>query len=111
MGYRLRFVKSALREWKKLDPFIKDQFREHLKERLEHPRVESAKLRGHRDLYRIELKSVGYRLAYGVKEPEIAVYVISVPWRADQGRPLWEARNHSLRRALPGVVEMARQIT
>ena len=78
MSYRLRFVKSALREWKKLDPFIKSQFREHLKKRLEHPRVESAKLKGHGDLYKIKLKSVGYRLAYVVKESEITVYAISV---------------------------------
>ena len=78
MSYRLRFIKSALREWKKLDTFIKDQFREHLKKHLEHPHVESAKLRGHGNLYKIKLKSVGYRLAYVVKESEITVYVISV---------------------------------
>jgi mRNA interferase RelE/StbE len=78
MSYRLRFIKSALREWKRLDPFIRSQLKEHLKKRLEHPRVESAKLKGHRDLYKIKLKSVGYRLAYVVKESEITVYVISV---------------------------------
>jgi mRNA interferase RelE/StbE len=78
MSYRLRFIRSALREWKKLDPFVRNQFREHLKKRLENPRVESAKLRGHGDLYKIKLKSVGYRLAYIVKESEITVYVISV---------------------------------
>jgi len=78
MSYRLRFIKSALREWNRLDPFIRSQLREHLKRRLEHPRVESAKLRGHRDLYKIKLKSVGYRLTYVVKESEITVYVISV---------------------------------
>ena len=78
MSYRLRFIKSAFREWKKLDPFIRDQFREHLKKRLEHPHVASARLKGHRDLYKIKLKSVGYRLAYVVKESEITVYVISV---------------------------------
>lgn len=78
MSYRLRFIKSAFREWKKLDPFIKSQFKEHLKKRLEHPHVESAKLKGHRDLYKIKLKPVGYRLAYVVKESEITVYVISM---------------------------------
>jgi len=81
MSYRLRFIKSAFREWKKLDPFIKSQFREHLKERLEHPHVESARLKGHIDLYKIKLKSVGYRLAYALNESEITVYVISVARR------------------------------
>ena len=78
MSYRLRFIRSALREWKKLDPFVKNQFREHLEKRLENPRVESARLRGRGYLYKIKLKSVGYRLAYIVKESEITVYVISV---------------------------------
>ena len=81
MSYRLRFIKSAFREWKKPDPFIESQFKEHLKKRLEHPRVESARLKGHRDLYKIKLTSVGYRLAYVVKESEITVYVISVARR------------------------------
>lgn len=78
MSYKLKYIKSALKEWKKLDPFIRNQFKKHLKKRLENPHVESAKLKGYKDLYKIKLRSVGYRLAYVVKESEITIYVISV---------------------------------
>jgi mRNA-degrading endonuclease RelE of RelBE toxin-antitoxin system len=36
------------------------------------------KLSGFENVYKIKLKTVGYRLAYEVKESEIVVYVISV---------------------------------
>jgi mRNA interferase RelE/StbE len=78
MSYKLKYIKSAFKEWKKLDPFIRNQFKKHLKTRLENPHVESAKLKGYKDLYKIKLRSVGYRLAYVVKESEITIYVISV---------------------------------
>ncbi|MBW2219425.1 MAG: type II toxin-antitoxin system RelE/ParE family toxin, partial [Deltaproteobacteria bacterium] len=77
-SYKLKYFKSAFKEWKKLDPFIKKQFKKHLIKRLENPYVESAKLKGYKDLYKIKLRSVGYRLAYVVNESEITIYVISV---------------------------------
>jgi mRNA interferase RelE/StbE len=81
MVYRLKFINSAFKEWKKLDPFIKKQFKKRLEKRLENPHVEAARLKGYKDLYKIKLRSVGYRLAYVVKDSEITIYVISVSRR------------------------------
>ncbi len=78
MSYRLKFIKSALKEWKKLDPLIKSQFKKKLRGRLENPRVESARLKNYKNLYKIKLRALGYRLAYVVKESEITIYIISV---------------------------------
>ncbi len=77
MNYKLKFIKSALKEWEKLDPLVKNQFKKQLKRRLENPRVESARLKGYKDLYKIKLRSLGWRLAYVVKKSEIAIYVIT----------------------------------
>ena len=47
-------------------------------ERLEEPRVESARLSGLRDCYKIKLRSAGYRLVYQVRDAEIVVSVVAV---------------------------------
>lgn len=78
MSYKLKFIKSALKEWRKLDSVVKDQFKKQLKKRLENPHMETSRLRGYKNLYKIKLRSLGYRLAYVVKESEITIIVISV---------------------------------
>jgi mRNA interferase RelE/StbE len=78
MTYELQFKESALKEWRKLDGTIRDQFKKKLAERLENPKVESAKLSGMPDCYKIKLKSVGYRLVYQVQEGRLVVVVIAV---------------------------------
>lgn len=78
MSYKLKFVPSALKEWKKLAPPIQKQFKKKLSERLEAPRVPSSQLRGMKDAYKIKLRSVGYRLVYEVNDEEVVVYVIAV---------------------------------
>lgn len=62
MTYELQFKKQALKEWKKLDSTVQVQFKKKLKERLEKPHVESAKISGGEDLYKIKLRQLGYRL-------------------------------------------------
>ena len=52
--YELDFLEDALKEWKKLDATIRDQFARKLKERLKVPRVPSARLSGMRDCYKIK---------------------------------------------------------
>jgi mRNA interferase RelE/StbE len=42
MSYKLKFLPSALKEWRKLAPEIKEQFKTHLKRRLESPHIDSA---------------------------------------------------------------------
>ena len=78
MSYRLKFLPSALKEWRKLTPEIKAQFKAHLERRLENPHVDTARIRGYRNHYKIKLRSVGYRLVYEADDREITVYVICV---------------------------------
>jgi mRNA interferase RelE/StbE len=78
MSYSLEFKSQALKEWKKLNSTIKEQFKKKLKERLETPRVEKDKLSGYENIYKIKLRGVGYRLAYEVKDEEIVVLVLTV---------------------------------
>ena len=78
MSYKLKFLPSALKEWKKLAPPIQKQFKNKLKERMQNPRNKASQLRGFNDVYKIKLRSVGYRLIYEVNDSEIVIYVITV---------------------------------
>lgn len=78
MTYSLAFVESALKEWHKLASPIRDQFKKKLAERLEQPRVPSAKLHNMPDCYKIKLRAVGYRLVYQVDDNLVIVTVIAV---------------------------------
>lgn len=78
MTYKLEFKKSALKEWEKLGNTIKDQFKKKLKERLDNPHVPSAALSGAKDIYKIKLRQLGYRLVYSVEDKTITVTVIAV---------------------------------
>jgi mRNA interferase RelE/StbE len=44
MSYELNFHPDALKEWRKLDNPIREQFKKKLAERLENPHIVSAKL-------------------------------------------------------------------
>ncbi len=78
MSYKLKFLPSALKEWKKLAPPIQKQFKNKLKERMQNPRNKASQLRGFKDAYKIKLRSVGYRLVYEVNDKEIVIYVITI---------------------------------
>ena len=78
MTYDLDFHPEALREWGKLNTTIKIAFKKKLKERLENPKVSKDKLSGYKNVYKIKLRSVDYRLAYEVQDKEIVVLVLSV---------------------------------
>jgi len=78
MTYKLKFLPSALKEWKKLSPPVQKQFKKKLKERLENPRNKASKLRGLKNIYKIKLRTAGYRLVYEVNDSVIVVYVIAV---------------------------------
>ncbi len=81
MIYKLKFLPSAFKEWKKLAPPIQQQFKKKLQERLLPPRHRADQLRGFKDVYKLKLRSVGYRLVYEVDDGEIIVYVIAVGCR------------------------------
>jgi len=78
MTYFLDFHPKAFKEWKKLNKSIKIQFYKKLQKRLEYPEVSQDKLSGYKNLYKIKLRDIGYRLVYEVKNKEIVVYVVSV---------------------------------
>lgn len=78
MTYELAFLEVSLREWEKLDRNIQNLFKKKLEERLETPRVQSAKLHGHDDRYKIKLRSIGYRLVYQVNDGVLIVLVVAV---------------------------------
>jgi len=78
MTYRLKFLPAAKKEWDKLAEPLKKQFKNKLIERLDQPHVLSAKLKGYDSVYKIKLRTAGYRLAYEVLDDEIIVYVLAV---------------------------------
>lgn len=78
MSYELAFLDAALKEWRKLDGNIREQFKRKLQERMENPRVPSALLHGKRDRYKIKLRTAGYRLVYEVRDRQLLVLVIAV---------------------------------
>ena len=78
MSYKLLFLEDALKEWKKLDSSIQSQFKKKLVERVEVPRVESSRLNGMKDCYKIKLRNAGYRLVYQVRDNEIVISVVAV---------------------------------
>lgn len=78
MSYELEFKESALKEWRKLDNSISALFKKRLAERLAAPRVESARLTGLSDCYKIKLRDAGYRLVYQVNDNLVVIVVIAV---------------------------------
>ena len=81
MIYELEFAKTALKKFDKLNPQIADQFIRKLKAILENPKIPKNKLSGSSDLYKIKLKSAGYRLVYQVIDDRVVVLVLDVDRR------------------------------
>ena len=91
-NYQLKFDRDALKEWKKLDGSIKEEFKKALSRRLKSPIVESARLHGNlSNCFKIKSKSSGYRLIYTVVEAEVVVIVLAVGER-DKRRAYIAAR-------------------
>lgn len=78
MSYKLKFLVEAEKEWRKLDANTRSQFKKKIAERLDIPRISSAKLHGSKDRYKIKLRSSGYRLVYEVRDSEVVALVIAV---------------------------------
>ena len=78
MKFELGFLEEALKEWGKLDSNTREQFKSKLTERIANPRVPASKLSGHKDRYKIKLRSVGYRLVYEVRDSEVIVIIVAV---------------------------------
>lgn len=78
MSYKLKFLPTALKEWKKLDNSIQVQFKKKLAERLEMPHVTASRLSEFENHYKIKLRASGYRLVYEVIDHELYILVIAV---------------------------------
>lgn len=78
MTYELAFKKSAMKEWKKLGPNVRELFARKLKERLSNPHIPSAAVRGGTNLYKIKLRQLGYRLVYSASDTTVTVTVLAV---------------------------------
>ena len=78
MNYRLKFLPTALKEWKKLDNSIQSKFKKKLKERLKSPHLTNSRLIGFKNHYKIKLRASGYRLVYEVIDDEVYVLVIAI---------------------------------
>lgn len=76
--YTLKFLPTALKEWKKLDTSIQNQLKKKLKERLQNPHISASQLHHFENHYKIKLRASDYRLVYEVIEKEIVVLVIAV---------------------------------
>lgn len=91
MSYKLKFLPTALKEWKKLDNSIQLQFKKKLAERLEKPHFPTSKLSGFENHYKIKLRVSGYRLVYEVIDDELFVLVIAIGKR-DRNRVYKKAK-------------------
>lgn len=78
MSYKLKFIPTALKEWKKIDNSIQKQFKTKLSERLKSPHILSSRLSGFDNHYKIKLRANGFRLVYEVIEKEVVVMVVAV---------------------------------
>ena len=78
MSYDLAFLDAALKEWRKLDNTTREQFKSKLADRLENPKVPSARLHGTKERYKIKLRNAGYRLVYEVRDQQLIVLVVAV---------------------------------
>ena len=78
MSFKLRFKEQALQEWQDLSPSIREQFAKKLQTLKENPRIESARLSGLKNCYKIKLRKAGFRLVYEVRDQELVILVVAI---------------------------------
>lgn len=78
MSFNLHFKEQALQEWHNLDHSIREQFAKKLHTLKDNPRIESARLSGMKDCYKIKLRKAGFRLIYEVRDQELVILVVAV---------------------------------
>jgi mRNA interferase RelE/StbE len=78
MPFELAFHPDALREWRKLTPGIRGQFKKKLAERLTEPRIPASQLRGSSNCTKIKLRAAGCSLIYEVHDDELLVLAVAV---------------------------------
>ena len=109
MSYKLKFIPSALKEWNKVGPVIREQLKKKLAKRLAEPEVPADRLHGFSNHYKIKLRSSGYRLVYEVEKESVSVIVITVGRRERSGVYIQAAkRSKRLDSPQPGPPDLER---
>ncbi len=85
MSFTVKFRRDALKEWKKLDKAVQQQFAKKLKKCCEEPHIPAAKLNGMPDCYKIKLRASGFLLVYQVMNDELIIVVVAVGKRDRSG--------------------------
>lgn len=67
-----------MKEWHKLAPPLRNQSKRKLAERAESPHLPAARLRGCESVYKIKLRTAGYRLLYEVVDEAVVICVLVV---------------------------------
>ncbi len=75
---RLLFKEDAKKEWNNLGGSVRSLFAQKLKKCIEQPCIESMRLNGMKDYYKIKLRRIGYRLVYQVRGKALVISVVSV---------------------------------
>ena len=84
MTYSLSILPEAEKEWRKLNPSVKNKLLKKIREILEEPiRPNQALTGGLIGHYKVKIKSPGYRIVYKVKEDQLVVVLIAVGKRED----------------------------
>jgi mRNA interferase RelE/StbE len=80
MTYRLIFDIDAQKDWNKLNNAVKTAFKKILERRLNNPVVPKDRIRncGDEKLYKIKLKSQGFRLVYKIEDELIILLIVAV---------------------------------
>lgn len=78
MNYTVKFREDAVKEWKRLDRTIQQQFAKKLKKLSENPHIPSARLHDLKNCYKIKLRALGFRLVYEVIDNVLLITVIAV---------------------------------
>lgn len=85
MSYAIEILPSARREWKKLDPDIKQQALRKLAALADDPHIPAARLHGWKNCYKIKLRSKGYRIIYHVVDDRLVIIIVAAQKR-DAGK-------------------------
>lgn len=79
--YKIKILKRARRDLKKLDPDAKDQIEKVIEALADNPRPQSSKLmKGNYKGYRRE-RTCNYRIIYEVRDKELLVLVVRAGYR------------------------------
>lgn len=88
MSYKLQFDGSAWKEYQKLNPSIKTQFKKKITKILENPVIPANRLSGFDgNVYKIKFRTAGFRAVYYVINEDLTVEVIALGFKSDRNDP------------------------